>query len=54
MKRSDTSSLSNTPTFESINEVRTLTIKYFIFSVMAELIVEILFMLFCYNTAFMG
>ena len=45
-KHSDTPWSSDTPNFKLINEVHTLTIKHSVFSVMAGLIVEILFMLF--------
>ena len=51
MKSSNTLRSSNTPTFNLITGVCILTIKFFVFLVMAGLIVEILFMLFSvYNT----
>ena len=38
--------------FKSMDEARALTIEHFVFSIMAGLIVEILFILFSvYNTA---
>ena len=37
---------SNAPTFKSINEAHALTIEHSVFSIMAGLIVEILFVLF--------
>ena len=46
MKRNDTPCQGDTPTFISITGVRTLTIVYSVFSVMAGLIVKMLFMLF--------
>ena len=51
MKRGDMPRSSDTPTFKSINEVHTLMIKHSIFSEMAGLIVEILFMLFSVYSA---
>ena len=51
MNCSDTLRSSDTPTFKSINEECTLTIKHSTFSVMVGLIVEILFMLFSVNNA---
>lgn len=46
MKHSDAPCYSSTPTFISITVAHVLTIKHSVFSVMAGLIVEILFMLF--------
>ena len=52
LKRSNTPWPSDTPTFKSINEACTLTIKHTVFSMMAGLIVEIVFVLFSvYNAA---
>ena len=51
-KRSNTPWPSDTPTFKSINEACTLTIEHTVFSMMAGLIVELVFMLFSiYNPA---
>ena len=47
----DTVCYSDTPTFISITGAHVLTIENYIFSIMAGLIVEILFMVFSvYNT----
>ena len=51
MKCSNAPCLSDMPTFKLVNEVSALTIEHSIFSIMAGLIVEIIFMLFSiYNT----
>ena len=50
-KHNDTPWSSDTPTFKSINGVHTLMVERSIFSTMARLIVQILFVLFStYNT----
>jgi len=46
IKHSHTPWVSSTPSFKMMNEVWALTIEHSVFSVMAALIVEILFMLF--------
>ena len=51
-KCSDTPLLSNSPSFKLINEAQTKLTKHWVLSIMAELIAEIIFMLFSiYNAA---
>jgi len=51
MKRNDTQCQGDMPTFISITGACALTIMHSVFSIMAGLVVEILFMLFSvYNT----
>ena len=48
MKRSDTLALRHTPSFKSMTGVCGLTIEHSVFSVMAGLVAEMLFSLFCF------